>query len=69
MDVRGLAYWEKVADRARRERLREMMYAVRVGFNADENRFTQITHDLLDERPPEERAKDEWEALKMVGGG
>ncbi len=45
------------------------MYAVRVGFNADENRFTQITHDLLDERPPEERAKDEWEALKMVGGG
>ena len=69
MDVRGLLYWERVADRARRERMKEMMYAVRVGFNADGNDFTRITHDLTDERSREEKAQDEWEALKMVGGG
>ena len=69
MDVRLLAYWEKVADRARRERMKEMMYAVRVGFNADKNDFTRIMHDLTDETPKEERAQEEWEFLKMVGGG
>jgi hypothetical protein len=69
MDLRGLAYWEKVADRVRRERMREMMLAVRVGFNAGGNDFTQITHDLLDETPKEVRQQEEWEFLKMVGGG
>ena len=69
MDLRVLGYWEKVADRARRERMKEMMYSVRVGFNADGNDFTRITHDLTDETPKEERVAEEWEFLKMVGGG
>lgn len=69
MDARVLLYWERVADRTRREKLKELMYAVRVGFNADRNEFTSITHDLTDERSREEKAQDEWEALKMVGGG
>jgi hypothetical protein len=68
MDLRGLAFWEKVADRARRERMKEMMYSVRVGFNADDDTFTRITHGLTDETPKEVRQQEEWEFLKLVGG-
>ncbi|MFA5186610.1 MAG: hypothetical protein WC551_09060 [Patescibacteria group bacterium] len=68
MDTRLLAYWEKVADRARRERMKEMMYSVRVGFNADKDDFARITHELTDETPKEVRQQEEWEFLKLVGG-
>jgi hypothetical protein len=69
MDARVLMYWDKVADRARRTAMKEMMYAVRVGFNANGNDFTKIAHDITDERDVEEKAQDEWDFLKMVGGG
>ncbi len=49
--------------------MKEMMYSVRVGFNADKNDFTRITHDLTDETPRDERMREEWDFLKMVGGG
>jgi len=69
MDERGRVFWIRAGDRLRRERMRDLMYAVRVGFNAEGAEFTRITHELLDERSAEEKAQEEWDFLKMVGGG
>ena len=69
MDVRVLVMWERVADRERRERMKEGMYAVRVGMNASGAEYAQIMRDISDERTKEEKAKDVWEELAFVGGG
>lgn len=69
MDLRLLAFWEKVAVGASREQMKNMMYAVRVGFNADKSAFERVIHDLTHDVPKETQVADTWELLEQVGGG
>ena len=71
MELRLLNYWARQALRIQRHRLIDSAQAVRIGM-AEKDSFAQAINELrhpVTKTEKEQRVRDNWAALKAIGGG
>lgn len=64
-----LFWFARQASKMQKQKQAEMAVAVRMGFGAEKGQFQEYIHSLTDDMPREEKVKETWDMLKMIGGG